>query len=656
LALPSLRRSTRTFDRRATLTYNRRVPQTQRVSAPPDRAALVFDGDCGFCRFWIARWRYRTGDAVEYVPFQDPDIPRRFPEIPRERFAHAVQLIEPDGRVSEAAEAVARLFALARRPALLWAYEHVPGVPTVTERAYRAVADHRSFASAATRLLWGRAPEPSTYARATWLFLRLLGIVYLFAFWSLAGQILGLAGHDGILPIGGYLASARTLPVPDRFWLLPTLAWVSASDAWLRAMCFGGMALSGLLVAGILPAVVLPLLWVTYLSLSVVGQDFLSFQWDALLLEAGVLAIFLAPFTTRERLRDLADPPRVAVWLFLWLLFRLTVGSGVVKLMSGDPTWHNLTALAFHFETQPIPTPLAWYVHQLPAWLLKGATAGVLAIEIGVPFLIVAPRRMRVLAFVLLEGLQVLIALTGNYAFFNLLTVALGLFLLDDAAFGKWGHVRGDGRWMVGDGDAGTRRTGPQRIRRALLIAVAVVTVPVSAVAFAGALRIELPGAALVDPLVNLTEPFRSVNQYGLFAVMTVTRPEIVIEGSADGSTWAEYEFRYKAGDVHRRPPWVAPFQPRLDWQMWFAALSRFDDERWFQNFCVRLLQGDDAVLRLLERDPFQGRKPRYVRAVLYRYQFSDAEARRRDGVWWTRERLGEYSPVLSLSVAGPAN
>ncbi len=550
---------------------------------------------------------------------------------------------------------MARLFALARRPSLLWAYEHVPGAPVVTEGAYRAVADHRSFASAATQLLWGRSPEPSTYARATWLFLRLLGIAYLFAFWSLAGQILGLVGHNGILPVDRYLASARALPIPDRFWLLPTLAWVSASDAWLRAMCFGGMAFSALLVAGVLPAVVLPVLWVTYLSLSVVGGDFLSFQWDALLLEAGLLAIFLAPFTTRERLRDLADPPRLAVRLFLWLLFRLTVGSGAMKLMSGDPTWHNLTALAFHFETQPIPTPLAWYVQRFPPWLLKGATAGVLAIEIGVPFLIAAPRRLRMLAFILLEGLQALIALTGNYAFFNLLTAALGLFLLDDAALGSWGRVRGADHWAPGDGES--RRPGgnaEHRVRRALLIAVAVVTVPVSAIAFAGALRIALPGAALVDPLVNLTEPFRSVNQYGLFAVMTVTRPEIVIEGSDDGSTWAEYEFRYKAGDVHRRPPWIAPFQPRLDWQMWFAALSRFDDEHWFQNFCVRLLQADSSVVNLLEHDPFQGRKPRYVRAVLYRYQFSDADTRRRDGVWWTRERLGEYSPVLSLSAAQP--
>jgi hypothetical protein len=249
---------------------------------------------------------------------------------------------------------------------------------------------------------------------------------------------------------------------------------------------------------------------------------------------------------------------------------------------------------------------------------------------------------LRALAFVPLVGLQALIALTGNYAFFNLLTAALCLFLLDDAALGSWGSVRTD-------------RAVTHRVRRGLLVAVAAVTLPVSAVTFAGSLGIDLPGSALVEPLASRLAPFRSVNAYGLFAVMTTTRPEIIVEGSEDGSTWVEYEFRYKAGDLRRRPPWVAPHQPRLDWQMWFAALGRFDDERWFQSFCARLLEADGTVLKLLERDPFQGRKPRYVRAVLYRYRFSDLAAGRRDGVWWVRERLGDYSPVLSLSAAPPS-
>jgi predicted DCC family thiol-disulfide oxidoreductase YuxK len=617
------------------------VAGSPRIGTPPERPLIVFDGDGDFCRFWIARGRHRTGQTVAYEPFQDPEIPQRFAEVPRERFARAVQLIETDGRVSEAAEAVFRVLALGRRRAPLWAYKHVPGVAPVTERAYRVIADHRSFWAGVTRLLWGGFAEPSTYARATWLFLRILGIVYLIAFWSLGSQIIGLSGHGGVLPADRSMAGAHSLTGLDRFWMLPTLAWASASDASLQALCVGGGALALLLIAGILQPVVLLLLWVTYLSLSIVGRDFLSFQWDALLLETGFLAVFLAPVAARERLRDLADPPRVAVRLFLWLLFRLMVGSGAVKLTSGDPTWRHLTALVFHFETQPIPTPIAWYAHRLPLWSLKSMTAAVFAIEIGAPFLILTPRRLRALAFVLLGGLQLLIALTGNYAFFNLLTLALCLFLLDDATLGRWGSVR------IGNAVA-------HPLRRVLLIAVAVVTVPVSVAAFAGALGIELPGSALVDPLANLIAPFRSVNAYGLFAVMTTTRPEIILEGSEDGTTWVEYEFRYKAGDVHRRPPWVAPHQPRLDWQMWFAALGRFEDEQWFQSFCARLLAADRAVLRLLERDPFQGRKPRYVRAVLYRYRFSDPGARQRDGVWWVRERLGEYSPVLSLRATRP--
>ena len=612
----------------------------RRVGSPPGAPLLIFDGDCSFCRLWIERWQQQTGERVEYAPSQSPDIASRFPEIPPEQFARAVQLIDVDGSVSEAAEAVYRLRAHAGHATTLWAYQHVPGMASVSERAYRLVADHRSFWTVATRWLWGRTVAPSTYARATWLFLRSLGIVYLIAFWSLGSQILGLIGHDGILPADRYLAEVRTVLGPSRYWLLPTLAWANASDMALYGLCIAGGALASLLVLGVLSGVVVPLLWLIYLSLSVVCRGFLSYQWDALLLETGFLAIVLAPWTRYERLQNLAHPPRAAVRLMLWLLFRLMVGSGAVKLTSGDPTWHDLTALAFHFETQPIPTPIAWYAHSLPLWFLKASTAGVLAIEVGVPFLILAPRRVRAFAFVPLVGLQALIALTGNYAFFNLLAAALCLFLLDDATLGHGGGIQ-------------TLRDATSRLRRGVVVSAAVVTVPVSIIGLAAALGIRPPGAALVDPVADLIAPFRSVNRYGLFAVMTTTRPEIIVEGSEDGATWVEYAFKYKAGDLHRRPPWVAPHQPRLDWDMWFAALGRFEDEPWFQNLCVRLLDADGTVLGLLEGDPFQGRRPRYVRAVLYRYQFSDAGARRRDGVWWTRERLGEYSPILSSRSPG---
>src|SRR5581483_8808698 len=441
-----------------------------------------------------------------------------------------------------------------------------------------------------------------THGAAAWLFLRLLGLVYFVAFVSLAVQITALVGPDGI--------------VPGPPW---------ATDAVLHALTIGGAAVALLLVVGVAPIPVLLVLWVDYLVVSNAGAEFLSYQWDALLLETGLLAVFVAPPVWRERLDRIEDPPQLARALMLWLLFRLMVGSGVVKLASGDPTWRSLTAMTFHYETQPIPTPLAWYAHQLPLWFQKASTLAVFAIEIGAPFSMFGPRSVRIAGFAALAGLQLLIALTGNYAFFNLLSVALCLFLL-------------------GDADRGATRPAARSARSPRTLALllyAVVTVPVSVAMFSASLGIFFappPIAALAD----LIGPLRSVNSYGLFAVMTTTRDEIVVEGSNDGVTWLPYEFRYKPGDVDRRPPWVAPHQPRLDWQMWFASLTSYETVPWFPAFCRRLLEGSPGVLALLARNPFPDRPPRYIRAVLYRYHFG---AR----TWWTRERVGDYSPVLTL-------
>jgi hypothetical protein len=490
------------------------------------------------------------------------------------------------------------------------------------------------------------------YGVAAWAFQRLLGLVYLLAFWSLSVQILGLAGEHGMLPARLYMDGARLWAATERvgferFHLVPTLCWISTSDAFLTGLCVAGMALGALLALGCAPAVMLPLLWIGYLSLAIVCREFLSYQWDALLLEAGFLAIFLAPLTWWDRLAGHVDPPNLGPWLMRWLLFRLMLGSGLVKLASGDPTWRSLTALTFHFETQPIPTPIAWYAHNLPAWLHTGSTLGVLAIETIAPFFMFGSRRWRQIGCGVLVGLQAAIALTGNYAFFNLLAAALCVFLLDDESLSIAGLKSGPDRDAVAPSDHG-------RIRRAVLAGVAVVTVPVSALAFAGSVGLTLPGWPLLEPMAGFIAPFRSVNSYGLFAVMTTERPEIIIEGSNDGVAWHEYEFQYQAGDPSRRPPWIAPHQPRLDWQMWFAALSRYEQEPWFRSFCARLLEGSPDVLRLLDRDPFDGRPPRYVRGVLYRYRFSNRAAARTDGTWWTRERIGGYSPAMSLDSPVP--
>jgi hypothetical protein len=470
------------------------------------------------------------------------------------------------------------------------------------------------------------ASATSTYGRTTWLFLRLLGVVYLAAFWSLSGQIVALAGRNGITPAPQYVAAQYVDSGFSRILL---------SDAALHWLCLAGIGGSALLVVGLVPVAMMGLLWLAYFQLSIACADFLSYQWDALLLEVGFLAIFIAPWVWRERWQQPRDPPRLGVWLFEWLLFRVMFASGAAKLASGDITWRHLTALSFHFETQPIPTPFAWYVHALPRPVLTAMSGLTLFIELAVPFLLLAPRRLRRAAFVPLAGLQVIIALTGNYAFFNLLAIALCLFLLDDGALPGRIVPSTDGRLI-------------RRFRVALLIAVAVVTIPISVFMFTSSFRVRLPGAAFVQPLATIVLPYRIVNRYGLFAVMTTTRPEIVIEGSEDGVTWREYEFKYKVGDVRRRPPWVAPHQPRLDWQMWFAALGEFDSESWFQDFCARLLEADTTVIALLARDPFAGRKPQFVRAILYQYRFSSWRERHADGVWWVRERLGNYSPVMT--------
>ena len=477
---------------------------------------------------------------------------------------------------------------------------------------------------------------PATYASATWLFLRLLGVIYFTAFGSLAVQVVGLVGHDGILPACSYMDGARAFVASegigvDRYRLLPTLGWISTSDAALRAFCYSGTALSLLLVVGVAPVLVLAMLWFDYLSLSIVCREFLSYQWDALLLEAGLIAVFLAPPVWRERPAGRADPPRVARWLMTWLMFRLMVGSGAVKLASGDPTWRGLTAMTFHYEMQPIPTPLGWYAHQLPVWFQKMSTGSVLAIEAIAPWFVLGPRRLRVIAFALVGGLQFLIALTGNYAFFNILAVALCLFLLDDEVF----RFRPSRNRTASRTDATLGAS-----RHVAAIAFAIVTVPVSLMMFTGSigLALQLP---LAGEIADIISPFRSVNSYGLFAVMTTTRDEIVVEGSSDGERWQPYEFPFKPGEVNRPPPWVAPHQPRLDWQMWFAALTSYADARWFHNFCLRLLEGSPDVVALMARNPFPDRPPKYVRGVLYRYHFGKT-------TWWTRERIGEYSPVMS--------
>jgi hypothetical protein len=497
----------------------------------------------------------------------------------------------------------------------------------------------------------GRGFERPSYDLVRWLFLRALGLVYLVAFLSLLVQIRGLIGSRGILPAGSLMDAARTYFDAahvglDRYRILPTLGWVSASDASLVAQCAGGAVAAAFVTAGLVEGPCLALCWLLYLSLVTLGRDFLGFQWDNLLLEAGLIAVGTGAWSAlRARVVRADGPSRAVVWLFRWLAFRLMFESGGVKLLSGDLSWRHLTALTFHYETQPLPTWIGWYAHQLPAWFQKGSCAGVLVIELAVPFLVFAPRRLRTIGGLIMAVFQVLILLTGNYTFFNYLTLAIFLWLADDRALGRAGPRSLAARLSA----AGVPRVRRRAARRVPAVLAAAVLTLASAPSLVGIFGVRPVLLAPAEAVARDLAPLRSVNGYGLFAVMTTSRPEIRVEGSDDRVTWRAYHFKYKPGDVTARPRFVAPYQPRLDWQMWFAALGTARATPWFMNFCERLLQGSPDVLALLASNPFPDHPPRYIRAELDDYRFTDLATRRTTGAWWTSTPKGEYLGEMTL-------
>ncbi|HET8623654.1 MAG TPA: lipase maturation factor family protein [Gemmatimonadales bacterium] len=477
--------------------------------------------------------------------------------------------------------------------------------------------------------------EPRNYLLSRWLFLRLLGVVYLIAFASLAVQITGLVGEHGIMPAGQFLEWARSIYGTEAYRLLPTVFWLGSSDVALTLVSWAGVGLALLLVLGVAPLATLALLWLLYLSLSVAGQDFLSFQWDVLLLETGLLALLWAPAQWLPR-RSEPSPSPLARWLLVFLLFKLMFLSGITKLASGDPTWRAATALDYHFETQPLPPVTAWYAHHFSSGVHRAATLIMFLIELGAPFLLFAPARLRLLRVpgcVAIILFQLGIAATGNYGFFNLLTIVLCVPVLDDALLGRFLPIG-----LTADRE----QSRPQRL---VVATVAPVLLVLSFLSLAREIAYTLPRAHGLGYLPRWSEqimewvaPVRSINGYGLFRVMTTKRPELVIEGSRDGATWTEYEFRYKPGSVTRRPGFVAPFHPRLDWQMWFAGLDPAGNYQWLQSLARHLRAGTPEVLALLRENPFVDAPPRFVRLVLYDYRFSTPEERRRTGAWWVRE------------------
>ena len=493
---------------------------------------------------------------------------------------------------------------------------------------------------------------PATFAIGTRLFLGVLAVTHLVAFASFGMQYAGLLGPHGLLPAQPFLDTVHEHYGASAYARLPTLCWIFGAGKALPAICAVGVAAAIALLAGFVPALCLAVLWSCYLSLVSVGQVFFSFQWDALLLEATLLAVPLAPWVWRAGpVRH--DPPRVARWLSWWLLARLMFLSAAVKLVSGDPTWRDLTALTFHFETQPLPTPLAWQVHQLPEPALRAMCVAMFVIEFVCPVCLFGPRRLRHRAALLLIALQVAIALTGNYTFFNLLAIGLCLPCLDDA---WWGRVRrrplpvkGEEDELRGPGQNG-RRGGGYRAGRVALRAFALFVVGSTAVAGALSLGVRSMFFAPLIPVLQAIAPFQSLNNYGLFAVMTHPRTELILEGSHDDRVWVPYEFPHKPGELSRGLGFIAPFQPRLDWQLWFATLDRPERNPWVYALGEHLLRGTPAVLALLEKDPFPKNPPRYIRVLRYEYHFTDRAERKRTGRIWRRTLLDTYIGPSALN------
>jgi hypothetical protein len=500
----------------------------------------------------------------------------------------------------------------------------------------------------------GAGPQDA-YALATWLFLRALGLVYLAAFASFAVQARGLIGERGIVPARRLLAEAGHglgggrpgRPGWRAFLALPTLCWWRADDRSLLALCAAGIALALLVTAGVAQLPALVALYLLYLSLVSASGVFLGYQWDVLLLETGFLAIFAAPLEL-----GLDWPPGpgahpVARWLLYLLLFRLIISSGVVKLRSGDPTWRRLTALDHHYETQPLPHRGSWWAHRLPRPLQKASTALMLACELALPLLIFAPAPWRTGAAAGVALLMLLVLATGNYGFFNLLTLALCIPLVDDRAWlALAGSIPGLRPPAVEAGASGWPLWALAPVAAVLLV-LALERLR----SLAGFGRFRAPGLRAVS---RALEPFRIVNGYGLFAVMTTSRPELRVEGSDDGETWRPYRFRWKPGDPERSPRWAMPHQPRLDWQMWFEALRAGRPSGWFTLFLERLLEGRPEVLALLAGNPFPEAPPRYVRAEVDDYRFTDRRTRRATGRWWRTRRLGSHQPAVTLGPAAP--
>lgn len=469
------------------------------------------------------------------------------------------------------------------------------------------------------------------------IFTKTVSLCFILAFLSLLPQTLGLFGSRGILSIDTLMSIIERQNHPLRFWQIPSVFWLNSSDRSLYYAAFVGLSSSTFAFLGVASGWMLLIALLIYLSFSSAGQDFMGFQWDALLLEAGYLSLLAMPFSFDFQPWTVFQHHWTLHLLVALLLFKLMFCSGVVKLASKDKSWRDLTALNFHFWTQPLPTPLAWWMAKLPSWLLKASVTAMFAIELILPILMWTSPEGAFGAFVGFVVLQLLIALTGNYTFFNILTLGLCFVLLPDSFFV---HTFPS---LITE----LKTTQTELIPHWLSYAALVVLAPLNLFWVLLALSEKSTFLQSFYPIVRTLYYSRINNNYGLFAAMTRNRPEIILEGSLDGENWIEYKLKYKPVDLWKRLSWNSPHQPRLDWQMWFAALGSFGHNMWLQNMMIQIFWESPEVLSLFKENPFAEGAPRFLRLQRYEYRFSTFEERQRSGQIWERTFVGPYGPTF---------
>ena len=490
-----------------------------------------------------------------------------------------------------------------------------------------------------------------------WIFLRGLGAIYFSAFFSLVFQMRGLIGANGILPATGYLqALAQSFGPWQRLWYAPTLLWWSSGHGMLNAICWAGIIASLLLVLNLWPRAMLLICFVCFLSFVSAAQDFSGYQSDGMLLEAGFISLFFAPSGFRPGLGRSRPASRASLFLLQWEWFRIYFESGMAKLLSGDPEWRNYSAMDEYYQNGPLPTWIGWYIQHLPHWFHAATVFATLALELGIVWMLFLPRRWRIACFFIVTLWEAGVILTANYTFLNYLVLALGVLLLDD----RFAERILPSKWRSKLTASVSTRVAPiasqnwfTHVRRTWkAVALTASSLMLVWVFYATTALMLMNFHLPLSPAVAL-EPFRIANRYGLFAVMTRGRYEIEFQGSDDGQNWVPYPFRYKPQELNQPPGIYAPYQPRFDWNLWFASLGSWREYPIVTNTEVLLLSNDKDVLELFATNPFPRRPPQQIRALIWQYWFTTMAEKRATGMWWRRRFLGRYAPTLERGADG---